>query len=123
MPTTQKYKLFLAKAFVELGQFKDGKELLDQVININPNYKSPDGHLLYARAASGMNDRKLAREEYEVLSAITWSTSQISASFDPVGWSLSRKSITPGKPQDREAYAKIGSPVESGMGLQPGKSE
>jgi hypothetical protein len=64
-----KIQTFLARAFLEAGSAKDAKELLDKVIKENPNYKSPDGHLLYARALAVLDERKLAREEYEVLIA------------------------------------------------------
>ena len=48
-----KIQTFLARAFVESGNFKEAKDLLDQVIKTNPNYKSLEGHLLYAQAALG----------------------------------------------------------------------
>ncbi len=62
-----KIQTFLARAFVEAGKFREAKELLDQIIKVNPNYKSPEGHLIYARALASLDERKLAREEYEVL--------------------------------------------------------
>lgn len=62
-----KIQTFLARAFLEAGKFVEAKDLLDQIIKVNPNYKSPDGHLIYARALASLNERKLAREEYEVL--------------------------------------------------------
>jgi hypothetical protein len=64
-----KIQTFLARAFLEAGNAKEAKELLDKVIKENPNYKSPEGHLLYARALAVLDERKLAREEYEVLIA------------------------------------------------------
>ncbi len=62
-----KIQTHLARAFLEAGNAREAKELLDLIISQNPNFKSPDGHLLYARALSALNERKLAREEYEVL--------------------------------------------------------
>jgi hypothetical protein len=62
-----KIQTFLARAFLEAGNFREAKDLLDQIIRVNPNYKSPDGHLLYARALAALDERKLARDEYEVL--------------------------------------------------------
>ncbi len=62
-----KIQTFLARAFLEAGHFREAKELLDQIIRQNPNFKSPEGHLIYARALSALNERKLARDEYEVL--------------------------------------------------------
>jgi hypothetical protein len=64
-----KIQTYLARAFLEAGNFSDAKDLLDQIIKVNPNYKSPEGHLIYARALSSLNERKLARDEYEVLVA------------------------------------------------------
>ncbi|MEO8002652.1 MAG: tetratricopeptide repeat protein [Arenimonas sp.] len=62
-----KIQTWLAKAFLESGDFREAKELLDLIIKVNPNYKSPEGHLIYARALSALDERKLARDEYEVL--------------------------------------------------------
>jgi hypothetical protein len=62
-----KIQTFLARAFLEAGKFREAKDLLDQIIKVNPNYKSPDGHLIYARALASLDERKLARDEYEVL--------------------------------------------------------
>jgi len=62
-----KIQTHLARAFLEAGNAREAKELLDLIISQNPNFKSPDGHLLYARSLSALNERKLAREEYEVL--------------------------------------------------------
>ncbi len=62
-----KIQTYLARAFLEAGNFKEAKELLDLVIKQNPDYKSPVGHLIYARALASMDERKQAREEYEVL--------------------------------------------------------
>lgn len=62
-----KIQTYLALAFLEAGNYREAKELLDLVIKQNPNYKSPEGHLIYARALAAMDERKLARDEYEVL--------------------------------------------------------
>jgi hypothetical protein len=62
-----KIQTYLANAWVECGNFSEAKLLLEKVIKDNPDFKSPEGHLLYARAATGMDDQQLAREEYEVL--------------------------------------------------------
>lgn len=62
-----KIQTYLARAFLEAGNYREAKELLDLVIKQNPNYKSPEGHLIYARALAALDERKLAREEYEVL--------------------------------------------------------
>jgi hypothetical protein len=62
-----KTQTFLARALLEAGNFREAKDLLDRVIKLNPSYKSPEGHLIYARALASLDERKLAREEYEVL--------------------------------------------------------
>jgi hypothetical protein len=62
-----KIQTFLAHAFLEAGNAEEAKEQLDKIIQKNPNYKSPEGHLLYARAVAQLDDRKQAREEYETL--------------------------------------------------------
>jgi hypothetical protein len=63
-----KIQTFLARAFIDAGNPKEAKELLDTIIRKNPNYQSPEGHLLYARSLTALDDRQQAREEYEELS-------------------------------------------------------
>jgi hypothetical protein len=60
--------LGLAQAQFGAGKPADARETLDSLIARNPDYKSPQGHLLYARAleAEGASERALA--EYKVLS-------------------------------------------------------
>ncbi len=62
-----KIQTHLSRAFLEAGNFREAKDLLDHLIKVNPNYKSPDGHLIYARALAALDERKQAREEFEVL--------------------------------------------------------
>lgn len=62
-----KIQTHLSRAFLEAGNFREAKDLLDHIIKVNPNYKSPDGHLIYARALAALDERKQAREEFEVL--------------------------------------------------------
>jgi hypothetical protein len=57
----------LARALLEAGKPHDARELLDRLIREQPNLKSPDGHLVYARSVAALGDRIKAREEFESL--------------------------------------------------------
>jgi hypothetical protein len=57
----------LAHALLEAGKALDARELLDRLIRAQPHFKSPEGHLVYARALATLDDRPRAREEFEVL--------------------------------------------------------
>lgn len=59
--------LGLAQAYFAQGKYQASRELLDQLIAANPDFKSPDGHLLYARALEELGEDGLALEEYAVL--------------------------------------------------------
>lgn len=59
--------LGLAKAQFAQGQADATKQTLDALIAANPNYRSHDGHLLFARALEAMGDTKAALFEYETL--------------------------------------------------------
>jgi hypothetical protein len=60
-------RIHLARAFVEAGQPQQARELLDKLIAEQPQLKSPEGHLVYARAVAACGDRVRAREEFESL--------------------------------------------------------
>jgi hypothetical protein len=57
----------LAHALLEAGKPGDARQELDTLIRENPTFKSPEGHLTYARALVALDDRPKAREEFEVL--------------------------------------------------------
>lgn len=57
--------LGLAKAQFGLGQPQQARETLDALISANPNYRSKDGHLLYARTVEAGGDVPKALHEYE----------------------------------------------------------
>ena len=57
----------LATALVEAGQPAAARAELDALIAAQPNLKSPQGHLVYARALTALDERAKAREEFEVL--------------------------------------------------------
>lgn len=56
-----------AQALLEAGRPGDARQLLESLIQRRPDFRSPRGHLAYARAVAGSGDRKLAREEFEAL--------------------------------------------------------
>lgn len=56
--------LGLATAQFQHDQFNDAKNTLDRLKEHNPDYKSADGHLIYARAVEACGDLEMAREEY-----------------------------------------------------------
>ena len=57
--------LGLATAQFANEQFEDARNTLDSLIQKNPDFKSPDGHLLYARATEACGDDDKALEEYK----------------------------------------------------------
>ncbi|MEM9622918.1 MAG: hypothetical protein AAF993_14800 [Pseudomonadota bacterium] len=62
-PTIQ---LKLAQALFEQSLFARVRLQLEQLIEQNPEFRSPQGHLLYARALEALGDRAVV-EEYEAL--------------------------------------------------------
>jgi hypothetical protein len=60
-------RIHLARALVEAGQPQQAREVLDKLIAEQPKLKSPEGHLVYARAVAGAGDRERARAEFESL--------------------------------------------------------
>ena len=59
--------LGLARAQFELGEATYTRETLDRLIKENPDFRSPDGHLLYARSLEIEGNVAKATEEYETL--------------------------------------------------------
>lgn len=57
----------LARAQFEHGEPDKAAQTLEALIASNPQHKSPDGHLLYARALAEMGRTEDAIAEYEVL--------------------------------------------------------
>jgi hypothetical protein len=61
--------LGLAQAQYGAGAFADARATLDKLRARNPDFRSPEGHLLYARALEGEGQRERALEEYAALAA------------------------------------------------------
>jgi hypothetical protein len=61
--------LGLARAQFGKGDAASARATLDELIRLNPDFKSPEGHLLYARALEAAGDAAKALEEYAVLSS------------------------------------------------------
>lgn len=59
--------LGLAQARYGLGKARETRETLDALISANPDFRSTDGHLLYARAVEDLGDTNAALQEYEAL--------------------------------------------------------
>jgi hypothetical protein len=59
--------LGLANALFGKGQLAEARQTLDDLIEHNPDFKSPDGHLLYARALEGEGSMEKAAAEYEAI--------------------------------------------------------
>ena len=59
--------LGLAKAQFGQGHAQPARETLDALIAANPDFRSSDGHLLYARSLEALGDTAAALHEYEAL--------------------------------------------------------
>jgi hypothetical protein len=59
--------LGLAQAQFGRGDAGAARATLDELIRLNPDFRSPDGHLLYARALEAEGNVQKALEEYQVL--------------------------------------------------------
>ena len=59
--------LGLARAQFGLSQPAEARATLDALIAANPDFRSSEGHLLYARAAEAAGDIEAARHEYDAV--------------------------------------------------------
>jgi len=57
----------LARALLDNDEAPAARELLESLIVRRPDFKSPEGHLIYARAVAASGDKARAREEFEAL--------------------------------------------------------
>ncbi len=65
--TDPHFMLGMATAQAELGRFAECRTTLENLIAANPSFRSPDGHLLYARALEQLGETNKALEEYSAL--------------------------------------------------------
>ena len=56
-----------ARVLFKKNEFASAKETLDTLIAKNPEFKSPEGHLLYAKSLEGVGEIDKAKREYETL--------------------------------------------------------
>lgn len=63
--------LLLGLATAQFGneQFDDARQTLERLIEKNPDFRSSDGHLLYARSMEACGDTERAHEEYAAVTA------------------------------------------------------
>ena len=59
--------LGLARAYFEQQDYAHAKKTLDDLIATNPDFKSGDGHLLYAKSLEALNEKEAALHEYDAL--------------------------------------------------------
>jgi hypothetical protein len=59
--------LGIARAQFTKGDATAARTTLDDLIRLNPDFRSPDGHLLYARALESEGNIRKALEEYQAL--------------------------------------------------------
>ena len=57
----------LAQSEYGLQNYSETKQLLDELIKLNPAYKNQEAHLLYAKNLEQLGEHKQALEEYEIL--------------------------------------------------------
>lgn len=57
----------LARALLDNGEAAAARDLLEALIAHRPDFKSPEGHLIYARALAACGVRDKAREEFDSL--------------------------------------------------------
>ena len=60
--------LGVARSQFALNQFAESRQTLDELIANNPDFKSAEGHLLYARALESEGNVEKALSEYQALS-------------------------------------------------------
>jgi hypothetical protein len=61
--------LGLAQAQFGNGEYEKTRATLDLLIKHNPDFRSADGHLIYARSAEECGDLRKAEEEYKAVAA------------------------------------------------------
>lgn len=62
------FMLALARAQTGIGEYAGARDTLDALIAANPDFRSTDGHFLYAQCLEALGEHQRAVEEYEALS-------------------------------------------------------
>lgn len=62
-----KLMLGMAEAYFGLTDYAACKQTLENLMQANPEFKSADGHLLFARCCAQLDDEQKAREEFEAV--------------------------------------------------------
>jgi hypothetical protein len=57
----------VARCDFALANYQQAKDMLDELIELNPDYKNQNAHLLYARSLEKIGDHISAQHEYETL--------------------------------------------------------
>lgn len=57
----------LAHALLEAGEPAQARQTLDELIAKRPDFRSPEGHLTFARAVAAQGDKVKAKEEFDAL--------------------------------------------------------
>lgn len=65
--TDPAFLLGLAQSQAGLGDHAGARDTLDALIRANPQFRSDEGHFLYARCLQALGENERALEEYEVL--------------------------------------------------------
>lgn len=67
--TDPAFLLGLAQSQAGLQQYAAARDTLDALIKANPQFRSDDGHFLYARCLEELGEHQRALDEYEVLAS------------------------------------------------------
>ncbi|WP_313914747.1 tetratricopeptide repeat protein [Tahibacter sp.] len=67
--TDPAFLLGLARSQAGLQQYAAARDTLDTLIRANPQFRSDDGHFLYARCLEELGEHQRALDEYEVLAS------------------------------------------------------
>ena len=59
--------LGLAQSYGGLNDFVKARQVLEDLIAFNPDYRSPEGHLLYAQSLSALGEKEKALNEFSVV--------------------------------------------------------
>jgi hypothetical protein len=109
-------RVHLAAALLDAGKAADARAELERLIAEQPNFKSPEGHLIFARAVAATGDRPKAREEFETPGRLlrrTRSSRPLRRSAVAVGRSCPLPPADGRKHEDRPTHARRGARDQS----------